>query len=363
MRKTSRKTKASDPIKAVFATSKETPVKQLGNIDRRTNKPCGACPPPQPRCPGARRLASRMVIPNSEIASSIGGPIDIGQIEINPMTIPSLELNNFKGDFTYESCKARNVEISITLSINTSFSGTIHTPWWMPDLHPSGSVDFASFTETHPLGDIDFQSGSISMQSPKMTMGPFSMTPQPINGTTVDEVSTGDVKMKCTSIPLDSPLCKALGMCLPLLNPMCPNDVITEETDIDQMVSKKISSSQIVMKDISALNINIPSATTKGFKAVSTTPITVTTSKKTYGAGVTRTGDAEIADIDTTMTINIEKVIMNVKGGLEIRNVKGAVTTASAISDNLDIDLIMRRIKIKGLNLCGMHIPEIEVEF
>lgn len=365
MRKNSRKTKASDPEKATFVTSETTRIEQSvnNNILPRKNKPCGACPPPQPRCPGAKRVASRIIIPNSEIASSIGGPVSIEQIEISTMTIPNVELNTFVGDFTYESAKAKNVEIAIMLSISTSFSGTIHTPWPLPDLHPSGSVNFASFTETHSLGDIDFQSGSISMQLSKMTMGPFSMTPLPIQRTTIDEVTAENVQMKCTSIPLDSPLCKALGVCLPMLNPMCPSNVITEETDITRMESKNVSSSNIVMKDISALNINIPSVTTKGFKAVSTTPITITTSKKTYGAGVTRTGDAEDADIDTNMTLNIKKVVMNIKDGMEISNVKGKVTTASAISDKLNINLVLKRIKIKGLNLCGMNIPEIEVVF
>ncbi len=363
MSKNSRKTKASNPGKATFATPRVVEQRNINNLPK-TDKKCGSCPPPEPRCPGqTKKISSRVIIPDSEIASSIGGPVSIEEIEISTMTIPNVELDNFKGDFTYESCKAKNVEIAMTLSISSSFSGTIHTPWWMPDLHPSGTVDFASFTETHSLGDIDFQGGSISMQLPKMTMGPFSMTPEPIRRTTIEEVTAEKVQMKCTSIPLDSPLCQALGVCLPMLNPMCPNNVITEETNIETMESKNISSSHIVMNDISALNINIPSVTTKGFKAVSTTPITINTSKKTYGAGVTRTGDAENADINTFMTLNIEKVVMNVKGGMDISNVKVKVTTASAISDKIDINLVLKGIKIKGLNLCGMKIPEIEVEF
>ncbi len=359
-----RKTKSSNPGKATITNSRV--VEPITNINiPKTDKKCGSCPPPESRCPSqkAKKITSRVIIPNSEIASSIGGPVTIDQIEISTMTIPNVELDDFEGDFTYESVKAKNVEIAIKLSINSSFSGTIHTPWWMPDLHPSGTVDFASFTETHSLGDIDFQGGSISMQTPKMNMGPFSMTPEPIRRTTIDEVTTGKVQMKCTSIPLDSPLCQALGVCLPMLNPMCPNNVITEETNIERMDSMNISSSHIVMNDISALNIEIPSVITKGFKAISTTPITINTSKKTYGAGVTRTGDAEVADINTVMTLNIEKVVMNVKGGMEISNVKGKVTTASAISDKIDINLILKGIKIKGLNLCGMKIPEIEVAF
>ena len=52
---------------------------------------------------------------------------------------------------------------------------------------------------------------------------------------------------------------------------------------------------------------------------------------------------------------------MNVNGGLEFKNVNGTVTTASAIGTKLNLNLVLKGIKIKGLNLCGMKIPEIEV--
>jgi hypothetical protein len=46
---------------------------------------------------------------------------------------------------------------------------------------------------------------------------------------------------------------------------------------------------------------------------------------------------------------------------LEFTNVNGSVTTDSAIANKLDLNLVLKGIKIKGLNLCGMKIPEIEV--
>ena len=97
--------------------------------------------------------------------------------------------------------------------------------------------------------------------------------------------------------------------------------------------------------------------TTKEFEAKSTTPVQVTTTKKMYGSGVTLHGDARDAHITGTLTLKVSKMIMRVKGGLEFRNVKGSITTASAISDKLDMNLVMKGIKIKGLNLCGMTLP------
>ncbi len=354
MSNNSRKTKTSDPEQLSFATSKVI-SEQVG----KTDEGCGSCPPPKQRCPNqAKKVTSLMAIPDSEIASSIGGPVSIDQIDIGTMIIPSLGLRDFKGDFTYASCKAKSVELEITLSISINFEADISIDW-IPDPHASGGMDFA-FTDKYSLGNIDFQPGSFSMKSPKMTMGPFSMTSEPIRETKVEEVTTEGIKMKCTSIPLESPLCTDLGICLPVQNPMCPNNVITEETNIERMDSKKISSRRVVMKDISALNIKIPSVTTEGFEAISTTKIK--TSKPIPGM-VNPRGDATRAyNTKGDFTLTITKVIMRVSG-LEFRNVEGTVTTASAISDKLDMNLFLKGIKIKGLNLCGMKIPEIEVEF
>jgi hypothetical protein len=307
-----------------------------------------------------------MVIPKSEIASSIGGPLSIEQIEVGSVTIPNLRITNFSGSFTYASCTAKNVELELTLSINTTFSGNIDLPWplcWSDFCYGvSGGVDFSAFTETYQLGTITFQSGNFSMTAPTTTIGPFSMIPAPIHNTTIEEVSTENVKMKCTSIPLDAPLGVNIGLCLPIQNLMEPNDVITDETNIQEMESKNISSTRVVMNNISALNISIPSVTTPGFEAQSTTPVVVSTTKKMYGSGVTLHGDARDAHITGTLTLKLQKMVLRVKGGLEFSDVNGQVTTASAITDKLDMTLILKGIKIIGLNLCGMKIPEIEVE-
>ena len=308
-----------------------------------------------------------MIMPTSEIASSIGGPLSIERIEVGSVSIPNLSLKGFNGNFSYASCKAKNVELEFTLAINTSFTGSIDLPWplcWSDFCYDvSGGVDLAAFTEKYQLGNINFQSGSFSMLAPTTTVSPFSMTAEPIQGTTIEEVSTENVQMKCTSIPLDNPIGIKIGLCMPIQNMMEPNNVITDETDIHKMESKKIKSVRVAMKDISAVNITIPTVTTKGFEAQTTTAIQVTTTKKMHGSGVTLHGDAKDAHITGTLTLKIQKMIMRVKGGLEFKDVKGKVTTASAISDKLEMGLVLRRIKIKGLNLCGMKIPEMTGPF
>ena len=80
-----------------------------------------------------------------------------------------------------------------------------------------------------------------------------------------------------------------------------------------------------------------------------------------YGSGVTLIGDADRAHITGVLTLHVTKMVMMVKGGLEFSNLSGTVTTDSAITDKLDLNLVLKGIKIKGLNLCGMKIPEIEV--
>jgi hypothetical protein len=348
----------------------------LPKIDVETEKVCfdlpkiptkGCdCPPPTMRCrPREEKVTTRAVIPQSEIASSIGGPLSVAEIEIGQISIPNLQLKNFSGNFKYDSCKAKNVELEITLSISTTFSGNIDLPWpicWSDFCYGvSGGVDFDSYVEKHSLGDVLFGAGQFSMLSSLTTIGPFSMTPNPIRGTKIDQVTAENIQMKCTSIPIDTPLGINIGLCLPIPNPMGPNDIATDQTSIDEMDSTGISSPQASMKDISALNVTIPSVTTQAFEAQSTTPVTISTSKKMYGAGVALHGDADRAHITGALTLHITKMIMRVKGGLEFSNLSGSVTTDSAIANQLDLNLVLKGIKIKGLNLCGMKIPEIEV--
>lgn len=303
-----------------------------------------------------------MIMPQSEIASSIGGPLTIDQIEISTMTMPSLRLNNFSGNFTYASCKAKGVELEITYSISSTFKGEIELPLCLGSWPVDGGVDFPVVTETFQLGEIDFKSGSFSMLSPTMNIGPFSMSPDPMRRTTINEVITDAVNMKCTSIPLENPLGTRIGICLPIQNLMSPNDVITEETDIGKMESRGILTPQVAMRNINALNITIPSVTTPQFNAVSTTNITITTPKVINSKSATLHGDANSADLTVNLTLSISQVIMRVKGGLEFKDLKGKVTTDSAISEKLDMNLVMKGIKMKGLNLCGMKIPKIEVD-
>ena len=311
------------------------------------------------------KVTTRAVIPNSEIASSIGGPLSVAEIEIGEISIPSLRLKNFSGNFKYDSCKAKNVELEITLSISTTFSGNIDLPWplcWSDFCYGvSGGVDFDSYVEKHSLGDVVFGAGQFSMLSTSTTIGPFSMTPNPIRETTIDQVTADNIQMKCTSIPIDTPLGINIGLCLPIPNPMGPNDIATDQTNIDEMDSTGISSPQASMKNITALNVTIPSVTTQAFEAQSNTALTISTSKKMYGSGVALHGDADKAHITGELTLNVTKMIMRVKGGLEFTNLNGSVTTDSAIADKLDLSLVLKGIKIKGLNLCGMKIPEIEV--
>ena len=107
------------------------------------------------------------------------------------------------------------------------------------------------------------------MRSPSTTIGPFSMATDPIRETTIDEVTAENIQMKCTSIPIDNPLGISIGLCLPIPNPMGPNNIATDQTSIDEMDSTGISSPQASMKNITAANISMPSVTTQGFVAQS----------------------------------------------------------------------------------------------
>jgi hypothetical protein len=275
---------------------------------------------------------------------------------------------NFAGNFSYESSTAKDVEFQMKLSATTSFEGEIDLPDPLGTYDVSGSLDFDTFTETHSLGNIVMDAGSFSMLVPTTKAGPFSMAPRPIgNGKDqtigVTEIRAKKIDMKCTEVPLSNPLGVYLGNSIPFENPMDPNDVLIEETKMAELNSNNISTPSMTMDKIQVLNIVIPSVTTGPLEIRTDTDMTVKTSKKMFGSGVTRHGDAEDAKIKGSITLSIKEVSMKIKGGLEFKNIKGSVTTDSATSGKFDMNLAIKGIKIKGLNICGMNIPEVVMEF
>lgn len=292
----------------------------------------------------------------------------IDSIEVSPVSIPSLEMVNFAGNFSYESSTAKDVEFQMKLSATTSFEGEIDLPDPLGTYDVSGSLDFDTFTETHSLGNIVMDAGSFSMLVPTTKAGPFSMTPRPLgNGKDqiigVTEIRAKKIDMKCTEVPLSNPLGVYLGNSIPFENPMDPNDVLIEETKMAELNSNNISTPSMTMDKIQVLNIVIPSVTTGPLEIRTDTDMTVKTSKKMFGSGVTRHGDAKDAKIKGSITLSIKEVSMKIKGGLEFKNIKGSVTTDSATSGKFDMNLAIKGITIKGLNICGMNIPEVVMEF
>jgi len=312
-------------------------------------------------------MYSRIFFPKSSISCSIGGPINIEQIDVSKITIPSVKMNNFAGQFSYASSIAKDVEFEMRLSAHTSFDGEIDLPWPLGSKDVDGSVDFDSFTEKHSLGNIVMNSGSFSMLAPTSTLGPLVMTIDPIgnknNPTTVSKTEANCIDMKCTEMPLNTPLGLYFGSWAPIQNPAGPMDLSIEETKMDELKSTKISSPKITMRDIKAQNIIIPSITTDPLEIRSDTKLTVKTSKKMHGSGVHQHGDARRVNwMNGDLTLNVEYVIMRIKGGIEFKNITGSVTTDSAVSEGFDMNLNIKQISIKGLQMCGMNMPEVMVE-
>jgi hypothetical protein len=309
-----------------------------------------------------------ILIPNSEIKSSSGGPMTIDSMVVSAVTIPNVDLKDFKGVFSYASSTAKDVQIEMQLSINSCFSGIVCVPWPICCVSVSGGINIDTFTQTSCLGDIAVEGGSFCMNSSAMSFGPFSMTIPPVGKTTVAKIQVTDICMHCTEIPMPSPLGITLGDSFPVTNPMGPMDVKIKETKMAELDSTGIAVPAASVKNIKMLNINIPSVTTKPITITSTTPMSVPTSMPLYndgskmGAKVHPYGSADCGKIETNVTLNVSSVTMTVKGGIEFTDVQGNVTTSSASSGPFDMDLDLKGLKIKGLTLLGLKMPEIEVE-
>jgi hypothetical protein len=310
-------------------------------------------------------VPSGILIPESTIQSSSGGPVTVDTIEVSAVAIPTVEMKDFSGVFSYASSTAKDVEIDIQVSIDSSFCGVVCVPWPICCIGVSGGISIPSFTQTSDLGDITMSGGSFCMASPSVDFGPFSMTIPPLGGsskTTVAKIEVTDVCMDCTKIPMPNPLGITLGDSFPVPNPMGPMNVTIKQTKIAELDSTTISTPPATVNNIKALNIKIPSVTTKPINIVSSTTMSVNTSMPLYGGGIVRTGNANCGQINTDVTLNVSSVTLKIKGGIEFTDLNGTVNTSSANSGAFDLNLDLKGIKIKGLSLLGLSMPEFEVE-
>lgn len=313
-------------------------------------------------------MAPDILIPNTFIKSSTGGPMTIEKMEVSAVTIPTVAMKNFQGKFSYASSKAKDVQVQMTLSVSSSFSGCVDTGFPLYCVGVSGGINITTYTQTNCIGDVAMEGGSFCMSVPNTDFGPFSMTIPPIKNVTIAKIDVTDICMKCTEVPLPSPLGIVLGDSFPVPNPMGPMNVYVKETKMAEMDSTGVSMPPASMNNIKALNIKIPSVTTKAMSVTSTTPISVSMCMPLYndgsamGSHIEPYGCAACQSIETEMTLNICSVTMNIKGGIEFSCVQGDVTTSSASAGPFTMDLNLKGVKIKGLTLLGMEMPEIEVQ-
>jgi hypothetical protein len=313
-------------------------------------------------------MAPDILIPNSSIDSSTAGPMTIEKMEVSAVTIPTVDMKDFKGTFSYSSSTAKDVQIEMTLSICSTFTGIVNVCWPICCVCVSGGISIASYTQTNCLGDVAMDGGSFCMSVPDADFGPFSMTIPPVGKTTVAKINVTDICMHCTEVPMPNPLGITLGDSFPLPNPMGPLDIKVKETTMKDLDSTGIAVPAASLKNIKAMNIKIPSVTTKAMTVVSSTPVSVSMNMPLYndgsamGSKITTYGCASNSEIETEMTLNISTVTMNIKGGIEFTDVTGTVTTSSANAGPFDMNMDLKGVKIKGMTLLGMKMPELEVQ-
>jgi hypothetical protein len=313
-------------------------------------------------------MAPDILIPNSSIKSSSAGPMTIDKMEVGAVSIPTVDMKNFKGAFSYASSVAKDVQVQMEISVCSTFCGVVCVPWPICCVGVSGGISISTYTQTTCVGDVAVDGGSFCMVIPDSDFGPFNMTVPPTGKTTVAKVEVTDICMKGTEVPMPSPLGITLGDSFPIPNPTGPMDVSVKETVMNDLDSTCIAVPAASIKNVSVMNIKIPSVTTKPMTIVSPTPISVPMSVPLYdngscmGSKVTQSGSAQCEQITTDMTINISSVTMNIRGGIEFKCVQGNVTTSSASAGPFEMNMDMKCVRIKGLTLLGMKMPEIEVQ-
>ena len=87
----------------------------------------------------------------------------IDKMEVSAVTIPTVDMKNFKGTFSYASSMAKDVQVEMELSVCSTFSGCVSTVVPFCCVGVSGGITISTYTQTNCVGDVAMDGGSFCM--------------------------------------------------------------------------------------------------------------------------------------------------------------------------------------------------------
>jgi hypothetical protein len=286
------------------------------------------------------------MIPSSQIASSTTGPATIQQVVVRPVTINSVTMKNFIGNFNYDSGTMVDAEIKIVLKLHLDY-------WWGVCIDvffdtycvgDNGSVNLGTIdTGWNSLGNLAVAGGKLALNVNQTTFGPFKMSPQPTKPVSVESIRAEEISMTNTAISTGAPA--LLGVSIPVPNVLGNPSIDTDDMEISQFSTDSIRMPPMSFEQIQAANIRMDSAESDGFQA---------------GGSFTEATDwLNLAfvgfrlRVDITSTLKASKLVMN--------GLTGDVSVKSTDLSNFEMSMTLDGVDVQGLQINNINAPTVDI--
>jgi len=291
---------------------------------------------------------------DSSLESMCGFKVNMDSLEISPVEIDKISLKQFNSNFSYTGGVLKNTQLKIRIEVRIHWAvGQWCIDLWFDEVcTPGGSGNYKILDYTSPffnLGDVNIHPGNMKINIPELSLkfqsNSLKVSPQKTDPKiTAEKMLMNKIKMEETVVP--GPLPPLFGSAtIPIQNPLEPLDISICNTKInDFTIGVKLPPFQLT--DLKMTNMDISKVESGGFEATGSV-------NKNSGV-ITVLGFIDLwVSTTVTTTLKTEK--------MEIRNLDGRINTDSVSMSGMKMNLTVKDIQIKNIELENYDTKEVEI--
>jgi hypothetical protein len=302
--------------------------------------------------------------------------VTIQDAAVGPVTINSITLNNFKGNFKYRSAwlfdAQINVVIQISMDYNWNFPINVGLGHRNPVIKGSANSTFPAInTGWTKMGNVSIRGGNLTLEAPQAILGPITMSLQQVGQISAPTLATGAVSVENAVISTAIP---ALGGNVPIPNLLGDASAAVDDIEVSDVATNSIMVPPMTVNLIGAPKFTVQSAQTGSFLAKASFIKTTSLLEVPHFQFVLNVNFTSILKASnlvmgnlpppspptTTMPV-LTPVVPFPTGSLPspAPGLTGTIAIDSADASAFDISMTLGTIELNGLQVNGIAVPQI----
>jgi len=288
------------------------------------------------------------------------------------VTINSITLNNFKGNFKYKSAWLLDAQINIVMQISLDYSWvfTIDIGHGLGKIGIKGSANStfpAINTGWTKLGNVTIRGGNLTLDAAQATLGPLAMLVQQAGPISTASLATGAISVEDAVISTAIP---ALSGSFPIQNLLGDASATVDDIEVSNVATNSITVPPMTFNLIGAPKLAVQSAQTGGFIATasfSKLPSLLAVpgfqfALKVDVTSILKASSLVMGDLPPPTTLVHGPIVPFPTGVIPPPSgLTGTITVDSANASAFDVSMTLDGIELNGLQVNGIAIPQIDV--